>query len=99
MNIQSIELKVANMRKPQRFVIYPNGTSDKYIILQSDKRMAALNKHSNDFYITSKSYNYPTFAHLQMDRVKAELTSARIEEIRRKYSAMSNGSNGMIRIL
>jgi hypothetical protein len=99
MKNKDITLKVANMRKPQEFTVYPNGTSEKYIMLQSDKRCAMLDKETNKFIITTKNYNYPMFAMLQHDRVLVELSSEQIEEIKRSYNALSNGSNGIVRIV
>jgi len=96
LKVKDITLKVGNMRKPQDFTVYPNGTSEKYIVIQSEKRIAILNKENNRFFINSKNHNYPMFTTLQYDRMEIELTSEQIEEIKRTYASMSNGSNGVI---
>jgi hypothetical protein len=99
MSFKSVKLKVGSMRKEQNFAIYPNGTSDKYILLQSDKRMAVLIKDTGRFFITSKNYNYPNSAHLNVDRIEIDLSNEIKEEIRRNYSSSSNGKNGMIMLI
>jgi hypothetical protein len=99
MNSKYITLKVANMRKEQQFIVYPNGTSREYIILQSDKRIARLNKTTGELQITKKNYNYPMFAMLAIDNVTVQLDNAKIEEIKREYNAMSNGQNGIVQVL
>lgn len=50
-------LKVANMKKPQEFTLYPyNGGDD--IQLQSDKRFIQANLRTGEAYINKFSQNY-----------------------------------------
>lgn len=95
MNIKSVAMKIGKMRKPQNFVIYPNGTSDTHIVVQSDKCIGRLDKKTGEFQLsTSGQY----FIHLQ-DAVTVDIPGELKEEIRRKYNAASNGNNGQITIL
>lgn len=99
MAFQNVTLKVANMRKEQEFTVYPNGTSQTHILLQSDKRVARLNKETGEFEITKNNYNYPIFGMLQVDSVKVEISEELKQEIKRAYHALSNGKDGVVRIL
>jgi hypothetical protein len=78
----SINLKLGNARKEERYVIYPyNG--DGFFIIQSDKRIARVdmdgkgtvsNPHSSGAY----------FVHLSFEKNPIQLTSAQIMDIKLK---------------
>jgi ribosomal protein L25 (general stress protein Ctc) len=95
MNFQTIELKVANMRKAQQFVIYPNGTSKDAIVLQSDKSIATLNTQTGVFKINTKGKRFVDMINSEV----VELDGATKETIKRMYSAKQNGSNGQITLI
>ena len=65
-------LKVANMRKPQSFILYPyKGGED--INLQSDKRFAQVNLKTGEGYINGQNDNYANSMSLILNPVKFQL--------------------------
>ena len=62
---KSISLKVANMRKPDEFTLYPYGGGDE-VQLQSDKRFIILNLKTGKAKINKNGVNYATRLHLQI---------------------------------
>jgi hypothetical protein len=75
---KTIDLKFANMRKPQNFVFYPKSVDSKEIILQSDKSIGKLNIKTKKFFWTNKgSY----FMHLSLFAKETELTTEQINNI------------------
>lgn len=65
-------LKLANMAKPQEFVLYPYSGGDE-IWLQSDKRMAVFNLRTGEGVINAKNRNFAGFIHTQIEPLKAQL--------------------------
>jgi hypothetical protein len=56
-NMKTITLKVGNMNKAQVFVVYPDSTipeNNAHFKLQSDKRMAFVNRQTGKGIITKK---------------------------------------------
>lgn len=98
MAIQSVNIKIGSMRKEQSFSIYPNGTSKTHILVQSNNRIGQLNKETGVFELTPAIKGHPGFHALMWAKVE-QIPQALKEEIKRKYSSMSNGVNGQIRIL
>jgi hypothetical protein len=94
MNIQSIELKVANMKKAQSFIIYPFKASDTVIVLQSEKSIATLDKQTGVFKINTKGCY---FVHIPFAQ-EVELDDSLKQDIKRKYLAKQNGENGVIKL-
>ena len=68
MNTKHIEMKVANMRKAQSFILYPYSGGD-FILLQSDGRFARVNLRTGEGIIDSKNHNYPNSITLAMSNV------------------------------
>ena len=65
-------LQVANMRKPQSFILYPyKGGED--ITLQSDKRFAQVNLRTGEGYINNKNENYANSLSLFWNPIKFNL--------------------------
>lgn len=60
--------KVANMNKPQEFILYPYSGGDT-INLQSDKRFAQVNLRTGNGFINGQNKNYANSISLQMNPV------------------------------
>ena len=87
-------LKVANMKKAQKFTLYPyNGGYE--IHLQSNKRFIQANLRTGEAYINKFSQNYANSLSLILNPLKFELP----EEIKLKiqsYLWHNEGKNGSI---
>lgn len=64
--------KIANMRTPQEFTLYPYDGGD-FIYLQSDKRFSRFNLRTGEGFINAKNRNYANSIHLQMEPIKCSL--------------------------
>lgn len=68
--------KFANMRKDQKFVIYPVRKGDKFLKIQSDGRFGFIDKEGK-LLINSKNCSYPNsqtlMAEIQMGIAKTEI--------------------------
>lgn len=70
--MKKIEMKVANMSKPQSFTLYPYTGGDT-ILLQSDKRFAQVNLRTGKGFINGKNKEFATSITLQMNPVSFQL--------------------------
>ena len=68
-------LKVANMRNEQSFILYPYSGGD-YIYLQSDKRFSRINLRSGVGVIDGKNRNYSNSVTLAMCPLPFQLPEA-----------------------
>lgn len=94
MNTKHITMKVANMRKPQSFILYPYSGGDD-IILQSDGRFARVNLRTGEGVIDSKNHNYPNSITLAMSSLKFQLP----EDVKldlQSYLWHNNGKDGNV---
>lgn len=64
----SIILKAKGMRKEQDFILYPITKEDKFLIIQSDTRIARVNLEGKGLMSKPHS-NGAYFVHLQMDKL------------------------------
>lgn len=64
----SIDLKIKGMRKPQDFIFYPINKESKYLLIQSETRIAKINLDGCG--LMSKSHqNGAYFMHLSIDKL------------------------------
>ena len=86
--------KVANMRKEQRFILYPYTGGDS-ILLQSNKRFCVVNLRTGTGSINRNNTDYANSAKLAQDPVRMELPINILLEIQ-KYLWNNNGDDGSI---
>jgi hypothetical protein len=89
-----VTLQVANMRKPQEFILYPYDGGDT-INLQSDKRFAQVNLRTGKGIINRQNKDYANSITLMMTPVPFELPEAVKTEIQ-GYLWRNNGKDGNI---
>ena len=87
-------MKVANMKKPQDFTLYPYSGGEQ-IMLQSDKRFAIVNLKTGHGIIDSKNHNYPNTVTVQMSNIKFELPKETRDAII-KHLTENNGKSGNV---
>lgn len=86
--------KVANMRKEQRFILYPYSGGDT-IFLQSDKRMMQVSLKTGKGVINRTNKNYANTISIAQDPVKMELSNDVLLSIQ-KHLWENNGADGSI---
>lgn len=64
----SIDLKIKGMRKPQDFIFYPINKESKYLIIQSDTRIAKINLDGKGL-MSQSHQNGAYFMHLNFDKL------------------------------
>jgi len=103
MRIKTVTAKLATMRKPQNFVIYPfkpesNGT----ITVQSEKAIGRFDPVTGQGVLNSKGQSYKYFVHLmpQMGAVPYTFPREFVDECvaSQPQSGDSIGPNGTVRI-
>ena len=77
-----LDLKVANMRKPQEFLLYPYKGGDE-IILQSNKRIIRLNLRTGKAVINQKNRENCGFPDLVMNPFTFEFPKNELTEIKK----------------
>ena len=86
--------KVANMRKEQRFILYPYNGGET-IFLQSDKRMIQLSLKTGNGLINRTNKNYANTISIAQDPVRVELPNDVLVEIQ-KHLWENNGKDGSL---
>lgn len=80
--MKGINLKFGNMRKEQRFVIYPVKKGDETLLLQSDKTIIQLNTKTGESIYNSRSGG-AYFIHLNLpDRKQHTFSQADLFKIK-----------------
>ena len=57
--MQTVNAKLASMRKPQEFVVYPAGTYPGLIVVQSDKSIGAFDRETGKGRLNTKGKYFP----------------------------------------
>jgi len=92
MGFYDINLKVANMRKVQRFSIYPGIMGDCEVWLQSDSRFIAVNLLDNKAVINKSNKNYPNRLDL-LTGITFDFDKDVIAELKDHYENHKVGTN------
>lgn len=87
-----LDLKVANMRKQQEFILYPYKGGD-IIHLQSDKRFIELNLRTGKAVINKKNTNYANMIAVQCNPLHFDFPNDELTEIK-QYLWNKNGQKG-----
>ena len=62
--MKTVTAKLAGMRKPQRFVVYPAKSADAEIIVQSDKAIGKFNHETGEGVLNWRGSHSKYFPHL-----------------------------------
>ena len=92
MGFYSIELKVANMRNAQRFIMYPGIMRDCEVWLQSDKRFIAVNLLDGNAVINKSNKNYPNRLDLATG-IEFDFNKDLLNELKDHYENHKVGTN------
>ena len=92
MGFYRIELKVANMRNSQRFIMYPGIMRDSEVWLQSDKRFIAVNLFEGKAVINRSNKNYPNHLDL-LTGITFDFDKDLINELTEHYANHKVGTN------
>ena len=92
MGFYRIELKVANMRNAQRFIMYPGIMRDCEVWLQSDKRFIAVNLLDSKAVINRSNKNYPNRLDLTTG-ITFDFDKDLINELKEHYENHKVGTN------
>jgi hypothetical protein len=87
-----IELKVANMRKSQKFSIYPGIMRDCEVWLQSSKRFIAVNLLDSKAVINKSNKDYPNRQDL-LTGITFDFDKEIISELKNHYVNHKVGTN------
>ena len=93
MGFYRIELKVANMRNAQRFIMYPGIMRDSEVWLQSDKRFIAVNLLDSKAVINRSNKNYPNRLDLATTGITFDFDKDLINELKEHYENHKVGTN------
>lgn len=76
--------KLGNMRKPVEWVVYPRASDKRVAIIQSDKRIAAVNLDTGDTVLSDGKGGHPSFQKLgeQLGATKCICPSDLLEQLR-----------------
>lgn len=88
-------MKVANMKKPQDFILYPYSGEDT-ILLQSESRFATVNLKTGEGFINGKGKPNANSITLQMNPVSFVLPDD-VKTAIQSYLWHNNGKDGNIR--
>jgi hypothetical protein len=91
----SVDLKVANLRKPQNFTLYSN-VKDNNVWLQSSKRFIVLNLETGEGLITTKNKNYPSSYDLYYSSLKFQADPELIKALKDHYDKNKVGTNSVV---
>ena len=93
MGFYRIELKVANMRNSQRFIMYPGIMRDSEVWLQSDKRFIAVNLLDGKAVINKSNKNYASRHDLIFGGITFDFDKDLISELKAHYENHKVGTN------
>lgn len=62
--VQTFEYKLAGMRKPDRWIVYPRGEGDDYLTVQGRRAIAQINLSTGKGLLNWRGTNSKYFVHL-----------------------------------